>query len=170
MYDVFKKIVGRNVSESGVNSNENFIHYEHVVPVTAYLNVFHCCAMHVASVISLIFQLMHTLYTLEKINIKTLKNLPLHVSVQFLRASSEGSWTVLCQITKLRSVDIRSLENCAVCGRMSLQSVCVCVWCSLLSKTLSWSRSLLSETLSLSHGLHDKVSLSKEHQKHTQTD
>ena len=82
--------------------------------------------------------------------------MPLHVSVPFLRPSSGGSWTVLCQVTKLRSVDIRSLGNCAVCGLMSLQYVCVCVWCSLLSETLSWS-------------LLDKVSLSKEHQTRTQT-
>jgi len=53
----------------------------------------------------------HNIYTLKstKIHIKTLKNLPLHVSVPFLRPSSGGSWTVLCQVTKLRSVDIRSL-------------------------------------------------------------
>ena len=41
---------------------------------------------------------MHTLYTLlksTKIHIKTLKNLPLHVSVPFLRPSSEGLWTLL---------------------------------------------------------------------------
>ena len=104
---------------------------------------------------------MHTLYTLQKtlkFTLKTLKNLPLHVSVSFLRLSSGGSWTVLCQVTKLRSVDIRSLWNCAVFGHMSLQPVCVCVWCSLLSETLSWKT------------LHDKVSLSKEHQTRKQTD
>jgi hypothetical protein len=38
---------------------------------------------------------------------------------------------------------------------MLLQSVCVRVWCSLLSETLSWR-------------LHEKVSLIKEHQTHTQ--
>jgi len=27
---------------------------------------FHCCTVHVASIISLIFQLMHTIYTLKK--------------------------------------------------------------------------------------------------------
>jgi hypothetical protein len=36
MYDVFKKILGCNVSESEVNRNENFIHYAYVVPVTTY--------------------------------------------------------------------------------------------------------------------------------------
>jgi hypothetical protein len=66
---------------------------------------------------------MHTynIYILKstKINtLKTLKNLLLRVLVPFLRLSSGGSWTVLCQVTKLRSVDIRSLWNCAVCGRM----------------------------------------------------
>jgi len=79
----------------------------------------------------------HTIDTLKitKIHIKTLKNLLLHVSVPFLKTFSWGPWTVLCQFTKMRSVDIRSLYNCAVCALMSLQSVCicVCVWCSLLS-------------------------------------
>jgi hypothetical protein len=53
----------------------------------------------------------HTIYTLKstKIHFKTLKNLPLHVSVPFLRPSSGGSWTVLRQVTKMRSVVIRSL-------------------------------------------------------------
>jgi len=53
----------------------------------------------------------HTVYSLKstKVHIKTLKNVPLHVSVPFLRPSSGGPWTVLCQVTKLRSVDIRSL-------------------------------------------------------------
>jgi hypothetical protein len=78
--------------------------------------VFHCCTVHVASTISLIFQLMHThnIHTLKSTNIyiKTLKNSPLYVSVPFLRPSSGGSWTVLCQDTMLRSVDIRSLWNC----------------------------------------------------------
>jgi len=39
MFDVFKKILLRNVSESEVKRNENFKHYAHVVPVTTYLNV-----------------------------------------------------------------------------------------------------------------------------------
>jgi hypothetical protein len=53
----------------------------------------------------------HTIYTLKstKIHIKTLKILPLHVSISFLRPSSGDSWTLLCQVTKLKSVDIRSL-------------------------------------------------------------
>jgi len=50
--------------------------------------------VHVASIISLIFQPMHTLHTLYKalkFTLKTLKNLPLHISVPFLRLSSWGS-------------------------------------------------------------------------------
>jgi hypothetical protein len=34
MCDVFKKIMGRNVSESEINRNENFVHYAHIAPVT----------------------------------------------------------------------------------------------------------------------------------------
>ena len=34
---------------------------------------------------------------------------------------------MLCAVTKLNSVDVRSLCVWAVCGRMSLPSVCVCV-------------------------------------------
>jgi len=47
---------------------------------------------------------VHTIYILTstKIRNKTLKNLPLYVSVPFLRPSSGGPWTVLCQVTKLR--------------------------------------------------------------------
>jgi len=53
-----------------------------------------------------------------KYTLKTLKNLPLHVSVLLSRSSSGGSWTVFCQVPKLRSIDILSLQNlrfAAVC-------------------------------------------------------
>jgi hypothetical protein len=92
-------------------------------------------------IISLTFQFMHIIYILRstKSHIKTLKILPLNVSVSFLRPSSGGSRTVFCQVVKLRSVDMPLLWNCVVCARMSLQSVCVCVWFSLLNETLSWS-------------------------------
>jgi hypothetical protein len=48
----------------------------------------HCCTVHVFSIISLIFQLMHLLYTLLKAlfymnTLKNTQNLPLHVSVHF---------------------------------------------------------------------------------------
>jgi hypothetical protein len=83
----------------------------------------------------------HTIYTLKalKFTLNTQKLAPTCFG-PILRPSSGGSWTVLCQVTKLRSVDIRSLWNCAVCSIMSLQSV------------------------------HDKVSYSKEHPTHTETD
>jgi hypothetical protein len=74
----------------------------------------------IREIISLIFQLMHTLYTLQKaptFTLKTLKNFPLHVSVAFLRPSSGGPWTVLCEVTKLRSVDISLLWKCAICAQ-----------------------------------------------------
>ena len=35
-------------------------------PSTLSLNDFHCCTVHVDSIISLTYQLMHTLFTLKK--------------------------------------------------------------------------------------------------------
>ena len=78
------------------------------------------------------------IYTLKHqftLILKTLKSILKHFSKvaatcfgTYLRPFSEGSWAVLCAVTKLNSVDVRSLCVCTVCGRMSLLSVCMCVW------------------------------------------
>ena len=49
--------------------------------------------------------------------------MPLHVSVPFLRPSSGGSWTVLCQVTKLRSVD--RVVWFAAANRTTLKRTCI---------------------------------------------
>jgi hypothetical protein len=55
---------------------------------------------------------------------KTLKTCP-YMFRSILRPSSGWSWTVIYAVTKLRSVDVSSLQIYAVCGRMSYTSVCV---------------------------------------------
>jgi len=79
--------------------------------------------------------LKSTKFTLK--HLKTLKICP-YMFRSILRPSSGGSWTVLYAFTKLRSVDARSLQICALCGRMSLPSVCVCIWSTWLGETLSY--------------------------------
>jgi len=60
-----------------------------------------------------------------------LKTCPYMFRSIYIRPSSGGSWAVLYAVTKLNSVDVRSLCSCTVCGRMSLSSVvCVCAWSS----------------------------------------
>jgi hypothetical protein len=64
---------------------------------------------------------------------------------------------VLYAVTKLNSVDVRSLCSCMVCGRMSLSSVvCVCVpGVPVLVKS--------------GHRLNDQISPGRELQAHTRT-
>ena len=58
----------------------------------------------------------------------------------YLCPSSGGSWALLCAVTKLVSVDVRSLCVCAVCGHMSLPVVCMCVWSSCPGEIWSQNR------------------------------
>ena len=37
---------------------------------------------------------------------------------------------MLYAVTKVNSVDVRSLRSCTVCVRVSLSPVCMCVWSS----------------------------------------
>jgi hypothetical protein len=76
------------------------------------LSFFHCCSVYVASVIFLTFHLMHTLYTLQisvEFTLKTLKTCPYMFLSHFYDHFQGGPWTVLSQVTKLKSVDICSL-------------------------------------------------------------
>jgi hypothetical protein len=69
---------------------------------------------------------MHNIYTLKtlKSHIKILNIYP-YMFRSLMKPSSEGSQTALCQVTKLGSVDLHSLQNRAVFGCMSVSSVCV---------------------------------------------
>jgi hypothetical protein len=84
--------------------------------------IFYCCTVHVVMIISFIPTHAH-FYTLYKTR-------PYMFWSIYIWSSSGCSWAVLCAVTKLNSMDVRSLCSCIVCCRMSLSSVvfvCVCV-------------------------------------------
>jgi hypothetical protein len=89
--------------------------------------------VHVALIISFNIQTnTHNIYTLNSVKF-TLKHLTLAATNfgLFLKPSSGGECRRLyfAKLTKMGSVDICLLQNCAVCGRMLFHSffVCVCV-------------------------------------------
>jgi len=67
------------VYQVGINKGTHSLSPSPFISETQWNNNFHRCIVHVASIISLIYQLMHTVFTLQKalkFTLKTLKTCP----------------------------------------------------------------------------------------------